>query len=133
MIGGPSMHELRLRRQDFRPLLVYGPFVRPAHILVPALLLFLALVSPLSAQIAVKGRVVYTMAGKPIQNGIVILRGGKIAEVGRERDIAVPDGFKVIEAAVVTPGLVDARATVGLSGIFNMPRADQDQLILLCN
>ena len=34
---------------------------------------------------------------------------------------------RVLRAAVVTPGLIDARATVGLSGILNQPQ-DQDML-----
>jgi imidazolonepropionase-like amidohydrolase len=33
----------------------------------------------------------------------------------------------VLDAAVVTPGIIDAHTTVGLSGLFNNP-ADQDQL-----
>ena len=97
----------------------------------PSPLLFIALLlmgTQAQAQIAVKGKTVYTMAGKAIQNGVVVIRDGKISEVGEEGSVVIPDGFKVIEAAVVTPGLVDARATVGLTGIYNTPKADQDQL-----
>jgi imidazolonepropionase-like amidohydrolase len=39
----------------------------------------------------------------------------------------VPAGAKVLEAAVVTPGLVDAHSVVGLAGYLNQ-RQDQDQL-----
>jgi imidazolonepropionase-like amidohydrolase len=79
------------------------------------------------AQIAVKAKTIHTMNGAPITDGIVLIRDGKIAQVGRAADIAVPEGFRVIEAAVATPGLIDARSTVGLSGIYNTPH-DQDQL-----
>jgi imidazolonepropionase-like amidohydrolase len=79
------------------------------------------------AQVAVRGKKVYTMAGEAIENGIVIVRDGKIAAVGAQADVPVPEGFKVLEAAVVTPGLIDAHATVGFSGILNSEH-DQDQL-----
>lgn len=80
-----------------------------------------------SAQVAVRGKKVYTMAGPVVEDGIVIIRNGKISALGKAADIAVPDGFKVLEAAVVTPGLIDAHSVVGLAGYFNHDH-DQDQL-----
>ncbi len=88
---------------------------------ITALLLFH---SSSTAQIAVKGDMVYTMAGDPIENGVVLLRNGKIERVGR---FDVPSGYEVIEAAVVTPGLIDAHTVVGLAGYLNQPE-DQDQV-----
>ncbi len=82
--------------------------------------------SPL-AQLAVKGDMIYTMAGAPIQNGVVLIRGSKIERVGSSTDISIPTDYKVISAKVVTPGLIDAHSVVGLSGIFNYNH-DQDQL-----
>ncbi len=79
------------------------------------------------AQVAVRGKTIHTMAGAPIEDGIVVIQDGKISAIGRADQIAVPEGFKILEAAVVTPGLVDAHATVGFSGILNIPH-DQDQL-----
>lgn len=79
------------------------------------------------AQLAVRGRVVHTMAGPAITDGIVIMRDGKIAAVGPASQISIPDEIPVMEAAVVVPGLIDAHSTVGLSGIYNTPH-DQDQL-----
>ena len=78
-------------------------------------------------QVAVRGETVYTMAGKPIQDGIVVIRDGKIAAVGKADVVQVPAGCEVLQAKIVTPGLIDARSTVGLSGIFNYDH-DQDQL-----
>lgn len=84
------------------------------------------LVSPLAAQdLAVKGQVVFTAAGAPIQDGVVIVRGGRITAVGPAASTQIPAGFRTISAAVVTPGLVDAHATIGLSGYLNQPH-DQD-------
>jgi len=79
------------------------------------------------AQIAVRGEVVHTMAGEAIENGVVVITDGRIAAVGPAGSVTIPDGYQILEAAVVTPGLVDARATVGLTGIYNQEQ-DQDQL-----
>jgi imidazolonepropionase-like amidohydrolase len=78
-------------------------------------------------QIAVRGDVIHTMAGEPITNGVVLIQDGKITEIGPEDQVTVPADFRVIEAAVVTPGLVDVHSTVGLTGIYNLPH-DQDHL-----
>lgn len=85
--------------------------------------------SPLaSAQdIAVRGETVYTVSGAPITDGLVIVRDGVITAVGPAADITVPDGLTVLSAKVVTPGLVDAHATVGLTGLYNKDH-DQEQL-----
>ncbi len=77
--------------------------------------------------LAVRGKMVYTMAGTPITNGVIVIRDGKISQVGSADSITIPPGVRVIDAAVVTPGLIDAHSTVGLTGIYNQPH-DQDQL-----
>ncbi|MFD2248462.1 amidohydrolase family protein [Pontibacter ruber] len=79
------------------------------------------------AQIAVRGETVYTMAGTPIKNGVVLIKDGKIEAVGAANTVQVPQGYTSYTAKVVTPGLVDARTTVGLAGIYNIP-ADQQHL-----
>ncbi len=79
------------------------------------------------AQVAVSGKKIYTMAGPPIEDGVVLVRDGKIAAVGKADAVRIPDGYRVLQAEVVTPGLIDAHSTVGFSGIFNHPH-DQDQL-----
>jgi imidazolonepropionase-like amidohydrolase len=79
------------------------------------------------AQVAVRGRIVHTMAGEAIEDGMIVVRDGKIAAVGKADTIKVPAGYRVLEAEVITPGLIDAHSTVGLSGILNYDH-DQDQL-----
>ncbi len=91
------------------------------------LLAGLAWISPADAQIAVRGKTVYTMAGPPIKNGVVVIRDGRIVAIGTADTIRIPDGYKVLKAKIVTPGLIDAHSTVGLSGIYNVDH-DQDQL-----
>jgi imidazolonepropionase-like amidohydrolase len=76
---------------------------------------------------AVIGKTVLTMTGAPIADGVVLVRDGKIERVGTAAEVAVPADLPVLRAAVVMPGLIDAHATVGLSGLLNVPH-DQDQL-----
>lgn len=84
--------------------------------------------SPLAAQLAVFGKTVHTMGpAGDITDGVVVIVNGKITAVGKAADTTVPTGLKEIRAAVVTPGLIDAHSTVGLSGIYNTPH-DSDQL-----
>lgn len=100
--------------------------------LCPLLLLALVAAAVLpgavQAQHAIRADTLYTMTGDgPIVDGVVVTEDGTIAEVGPASDVSVPSGAEVYEASVVTPGLIDPRGTVGLSGIHNVP-ADQDQL-----
>lgn len=76
---------------------------------------------------AVRGDTVLTMAGAPIADGVVLVRDGKIERVGPAADVSIPADTPLLRAAVVMPGLIDAHATVGLSGLLNIPH-DQDQL-----
>lgn len=83
---------------------------------------------PAEAQQAVRADTVYTMTGDgPIVDGVVVMDGATIDEVGPASEVSIPSGAEVHEATVVTPGLIDPRGTVGLSGIHNVS-ADQDQL-----
>ena len=95
---------------------------------LPLFLLF-AVAPAFAQQIAVRGETVYTMAGQPITDGVVLIRNGKIERVGSARQVRIPSGYQTLRAKVVTPGLIDARTVVGLSGYLNQPH-DQMQLEL---
>jgi len=84
--------------------------------------------------LAIRGETIHTMARQadgqwmePIENGVVLIIDGKVAAVGAASAVEIPDGVRVIEAAVVTPGLIDSRSVVGLAGWLNYDH-DQDQL-----
>ncbi len=64
--------------------------------------------------ILIKNGTVKTMAGPDIENGQVLLDGGKIVAVGQQVD--APADAQVIDAAgcLVTPGLVDGHCHIGL-------------------
>jgi imidazolonepropionase-like amidohydrolase len=86
---------------------------------------FLAIAA--QAQVAVKGETVWTMAGEPITNGVVLIKDGKIEAVGPASQISIPAGYRTISAKVVMPGLIDAHSVIGLNGYLNQPH---DQMAL---
>ena len=78
--------------------------------------------------LAIHAETLHTAAGAPIRDGLVLVgRDGKLAYVGTAKDMAYTADHRVVHAKVVTPGLIDARATAGLSGLLNQPH-DQDML-----
>ncbi len=100
----------------------------PAAPLLALLLLATLAPHPASAQVAVRGGVVHTMAGPAIPEGVVLVGAdGRIEAVGPAAELRIPEGWRVLVAAVVTPGLVDGRSVVGLAGALNVDH-DQDQL-----
>lgn len=97
---------------------------RSASLLVLAVL---SLCIAASAQkIAIVADKLYSMAaqGESGRPGVVLIENGKIADVRTGNE--APAGYEVMRAAYVTPGLIDAKATTGISGEYNIP-ADQDQ------
>jgi len=89
------------------------------------LAVILAAISPTRAAadetsevIVIKAGRVHTVAGDPVESGMVVVRDGRIEAVGR--DVAVPENAQVIELkdGVVTPGLIDACCAVG----FEIPQ-----------
>ncbi|MFC1793837.1 amidohydrolase family protein [Planctomycetota bacterium] len=89
---------------------------------VPMPLLVLAvsmifIVSPLSAAeevTAIRGGDLYTITGGIIKNGTILIKDGKISDIGQ--NIEIPEKAKVIDARgkVVMPGLVAINAQVGV-------------------
>ncbi len=90
-------------------------------------MLHLLSASALAADLAIVGAVVHPVASPPIASGVVLVEDGRITAVGPAAEVSIPEGARVLEAAVVTPGLVDALSTTGLTGILNHP-PDQDHI-----
>ncbi|MEE8106874.1 MAG: amidohydrolase family protein [Planctomycetota bacterium] len=80
----------------------------------------------LSGTFAVYAGRLHPVSGPAIENAVVLVQDGKIAAVGKIGEIALPTGIPIVSAPIVTPGLIDAHSSVGLSGQFNV-NADQDQ------
>lgn len=78
--------------------------------------------------LAIHADVAHTAAGATLRDALILVgRDGKIAYVGPARDMMYTADHRVVRTPVVTPGLIDARATAGLSGLLNQPH-DQDML-----
>ncbi|HCH65328.1 MAG: amidohydrolase [Deltaproteobacteria bacterium] len=67
----------------------------------------------------IEGERVHTVTGAVIENGAVLVEDGRITAVGPSDTIPTPDHATIVRGAVVTPGLIDAWATAGLTGPRN--------------
>ncbi|HEU4522898.1 MAG TPA: amidohydrolase family protein [Thermoanaerobaculia bacterium] len=94
-------------------------------LMLAVMLLPLAPFAASAEPLAIVGETVHTMAGEALRNGVVLVRDGKIERTGVA--LAIPAGYRVINAEVVTPGLIDAHTVVGLAGYLNQSH-DQDQI-----
>jgi imidazolonepropionase-like amidohydrolase len=65
--------------------------------------------------VAIRGGEVHTVSDGVIPGGVVLVRNGKIAAVGR--GVEIPGDAEVVDASgwIVTPGLIDSRSSYGLS------------------
>lgn len=64
--------------------------------------------------IAIKGALIHTVAGTPIEKGVLIVHKGKIVSVGKEGS-SIPSNATVMDATgkVILPGLVDSHSHLG--------------------
>ncbi len=82
---------------------------------------------PKPGSVAVRAGRIHTAVGESITGGYILIEDGKIAAVGKLADRREPlVAETVLTVAEVTPGLIDAHGSVGISGSWNIP-ADQDQ------
>lgn len=70
---------------------------------------------PDSKSVAIKARQIVPMSSAPIENGLILVQGGKIRGIGT--DVTIPDGAVVIDAGDgwVLPGLIQTNTTLGTS------------------
>ena len=86
------------------------------------LLLLLILSTPAFTQdkpIALKGGKILTVSHGVIENGTIVMQGGKITAVGAASSVNVPGDAQVIDVAGMTiyPGLIDSETQLGLTEI----------------
>lgn len=74
-------------------------------------------VAPQTQAVVLRGATIHTVTNGVIQNGTIVLNGGKIVAIGV--NVAVPPGAKVVDLTGkhIYPGLIDAYSTVGISEI----------------
>jgi imidazolonepropionase-like amidohydrolase len=84
--------------------------------LILAIALVPAADAPGAGPVAFRGARIHTAAGKPIDNGVLVVDKGKIVSVGTAEAVVVPPGARVIDVAgkVIIPGLVDTHSHVGI-------------------
>jgi imidazolonepropionase-like amidohydrolase len=87
---------------------------------ITALIGLLAPVSPAlgdgpASTLAFRGARILPVSGQPIEDGVLVIRDGKIVAVG-PKGTPVPDGAEVRDATglVIIPGLVDTHSHVGI-------------------
>lgn len=64
---------------------------------------------------AFTGATIYTIASEPIEDGVLVVRGGEIEAVGPRGQVSVPAGAEVhdVSGKVLMPGLVDTHSHLG--------------------
>ncbi len=75
-------------------------------------------VAPQSKPVVLRGATLHTVTKGVIQNGTIVLDGGRITAIGGA-DVAVPRGAEVVDVTGkhIYPGLIDAYSTVGITEI----------------
>ena len=78
--------------------------------------------------LAIINATVYPISSPPIQNGVLIVKSGKIQQIGKE--LPIPEGACVIDAKgkVLLPGFVDAHTHIGIWGEwYGQPEYDGNE------
>lgn len=65
--------------------------------------------------LVIRGGEVRPVSGPPIENGVVVVRDGRITQIGPRSTIQIPPNMGVVDASamIVTPGFIDAGTTMG--------------------
>ncbi len=84
------------------------------------LLLILIVGGGLAQDIALKGGTIITITKGTIENGTIIIQGGKITAIGR--DVAIPAEIKIIDVRgkFVMPGIIDTHVHLALTGMSDI-------------
>src|SRR5271165_881506 len=90
--------------------------------LLLTLILALTFSSPALAQdkpVVLRGGKLLTVTHGVIENGVVVMQGGKIVAVGAANSVTVPSAAQVIDVTGMTiyPGLIDSETQLGLTEI----------------
>lgn len=83
--------------------------------------------------LAFVGAKIYTAAGPIIIDGVLIVKNGKIIEIGSVDEISLPSDAKIINAKgkVIMPGLVDTHTHIGLDWGFDADSPTQPAIRML--
>lgn len=68
--------------------------------------------------LVVRGARIYPISGPPVENGVLVVRAGKIEAVGATGSGNVPPNAQVLDATgkILMPGIVDTHSHIGIIG-----------------
>ena len=98
---------------------------------VAGLALFLSLFgrpAPGEAPLAIRGGRIYTVTQGVLEHGVIIIRDGKIQEIGP--DAVIPPDARIIEAggSFICPGFIDAGTNLGTVEFETVERDDDEPI-----
>jgi len=96
---------------------------RPLILVLLLTLIFSTTALTQNNPVALKGGKLLTVTHGTIENGVIVLQGGKITAVGAASSVHIPSGAQVIDATGMTiyPGLIDSETALGLTEISAEP------------
>ena len=71
------------------------------NLLVATLTLAVAAPSVANDKVAVKAGMVHTLTGDPIENGVVVIEGGRITAVGAPDQVQIPWDAVVLDLSLI--------------------------------
>jgi len=78
-----------------------------------------AIAVPATSQdlVAVKAKTIHTLAGEPVQDGVILMQNGRITKIAKADEFEIPWAAKVIDASdkIVMPTWVVAHSSIGMS------------------
>jgi imidazolonepropionase-like amidohydrolase len=85
---------------------------------VVVLLLFVGNLIMAADTIAFTGARLMPVSGPVIEDGVLVVRGGKIESIGTSRDVVIPTGAIRIDASgkIIIPGLICTHSHIGMGG-----------------
>jgi imidazolonepropionase-like amidohydrolase len=83
--------------------------------------------------LAIRASKVLPVCSPPIDDGVILVRGRLIEAVGPSREVAIPDGYRVIDASGkwAFPGFIDLHAHIGGPDINDMVHPTNPELRVL--
>jgi imidazolonepropionase-like amidohydrolase len=77
--------------------------------------LFVLPAYPDDTPVAFIGALIYPVAGDPIEEGVLVIRGSVITDVGTHDRVTIPSNARIVDLTgkVIVPGLVDTHSHIG--------------------
>lgn len=79
------------------------------------LIFFIPLMAAAQQSKVFTGAKIIPIEGEPIENGVLLIKGGKIVEIGADGEVDIPSNAKQhdVSGKIIMPGLVDSHSHIG--------------------